>query len=261
MAQKGGDTRISLEAFYCSSHCCHPGAEGQFSTPDVVVNRGADGYRAGWQKHTKNSATNQSGWFKPLAQSVVLAGRILQIVVLVWREKLTTAHCAGRVLVSQKVISRKHQIVHAEEKLFHCLQCGKSFSLNGYLRKHQRLHTEEKPHHCSQCGKSFLQENKLKRHQLVHTEVKPYRCSECGKSFAEKHKCDAHQRIHSGKNLYYCLECGKSFNYQANLQRHQRIHSGEKLYQCYECGMSFTQSNQHQYVHTGEKPFHCSQCG
>ncbi|XP_053158359.1 zinc finger and SCAN domain-containing protein 2-like isoform X5 [Hemicordylus capensis] len=159
---------------------------------------------------------------------------------------------------------KRNQIIHTGEKLFKCLECGKSFNQDSTLRRHQIIHTGEKPFRCLECGKSFNQSINLKKHQGIHTGEKPFRCLECGKSFSQSSHLREHQRIHTGEKPFRCLECGKSFNSSSNLKKHQGIHTGEKPFKCLECEKSFKQSSdlkQHLIIHIGEKPFKCLECG
>ncbi|XP_006158143.1 zinc finger and SCAN domain-containing protein 20 isoform X2 [Tupaia chinensis] len=149
-------------------------------------------------------------------------------------------------------------------KLYHCSDCGRSFSKSSALISHQRIHTGERPYECAECGKSFSKSSTLANHQRTHTGEKPYQCADCGKSFSERSKLLTHQRVHTGEKPYRCLECGKFFRDRSNLITHQRIHTGEKPYRCRECGKCFNQSSSliiHQRTHTGEKPYKCSECG
>ena len=41
---------------------------------------------------------------------------------------------------------KKHQLIHAGVKPFHCEQCNMSFTLPSYLKTHQRVFTLEKKH-------------------------------------------------------------------------------------------------------------------
>ncbi|XP_077779433.1 uncharacterized protein LOC114592665 [Podarcis muralis] len=157
-----------------------------------------------------------------------------------------------------------HWKVHAEEKPYKCMECGKNFSQSTLLRLHQRIHTGDKPYSCSECGKRFYDRSHLNSHKRTHTGEKPYKCLECGKNFSHKVNLTSHQRIHTGEKPYNCSDCGKSFCDKQNLIRHQRIHTGEKPYKCMECGQNFRQRatlTSHQRVHTGERPYQCLDCG
>ncbi|XP_032065627.1 zinc finger protein 253-like [Thamnophis elegans] len=191
----------------------------------------------------------------------------------------------NRSLTSQKGI-------HAEEKSYNCVECGKSFRNSSQLTSHKRIHPEEKPYKCRECGKRFRRCSNLISHRKIHVGEKPYKCMECGKSFTFSSSLTSHYWIHKGEKPHKCVECGKGFTRKSNLAIHKSIHRGEKphicmegkkrftysssltsLYwintvekphTCVECGRGFTRKSNlvsHKRIHTGEKPHKCLECG
>uniref|UniRef100_A0A9L0RX77 Uncharacterized protein n=1 Tax=Equus caballus TaxID=9796 RepID=A0A9L0RX77_HORSE len=157
-----------------------------------------------------------------------------------------------------------HHRVHMGVRPYECSECGEAFSYKKRLVQHQRMHAGERAPECSECGKAFSKKCRLVQHQRIHTTERPYECSECGKFFRQSSILIEHQRIHTGATPFNCSECGKSFRCKITLVLHQRIHTGERPHKCSECGKFFRQSSglvSHQRVHTGEKPHECMKCG
>ncbi|NXB78529.1 ZN256 protein, partial [Donacobius atricapilla] len=48
-----------------------------------------------------------------------------------------------------------HHLVPMGERLYKCLECGKSFSQISSLINNQCQHTGVQPYECGECGKSF----------------------------------------------------------------------------------------------------------
>ncbi|XP_023364887.1 zinc finger protein 664-like [Otolemur garnettii] len=165
-------------------------------------------------------------------------------------------------IFSQRSNLNNHSIIHPEESLFKCKECGKTFNLSPQC-KPQKMYGKEKFYKCKECGKAFYYGSHLTLHQRIHDEEKPYTCKECGKTFYYSSGLNRHQRIHTGEKPYKCKECGKTFNHTSSFAQHQRIHTGEKPYRCKECSKAFKCSShliEHQRIHTGEKPFKCKEC-
>ncbi|XP_053428089.1 zinc finger protein 267-like [Nycticebus coucang] len=165
-------------------------------------------------------------------------------------------------IFSQPSNLRNHNIIHPEESLFKCKECGKTFTLSPECKPH-KIYGKEKFYKCKECGKAFYYGSHLTLHQRIHAGEKPYTCKECGKTFYYNSCLNRHQRIHTGEKPYKCKECGKTFNHTSSFAQHQRIHTGEKPYRCKECGKAFKCSShliEHQRIHTGEKPYKCEEC-
>uniref|UniRef100_A0A674IP34 C2H2-type domain-containing protein n=1 Tax=Terrapene triunguis TaxID=2587831 RepID=A0A674IP34_9SAUR len=178
-----------------------------------------------------------------------------------------------------------HEVVHNEERPFHCDlceasfkrhsdikshrlpfkcgDCGKDFPTSNSLLLHQHQHCDDKPHVCGVCGKKFTYGHSLKVHERVHTSERPFVCMTCGKAFKQSSYLVIHERSHTGERPYKCEVCQKAFARPSLLLQHHRVHSEERPYKCSFCDKFFKDLaylTVHEKVHTGETPYKCSVC-
>ncbi|XP_077155868.1 uncharacterized protein LOC143818462 [Ranitomeya variabilis] len=73
---------------------------------------------------------------------------------------------------------------------------------------------------CDQCNKSFQKSSSLLRHKYEHTGNRPHQCEICNKAFKHKHHLIEHIRLHSGEKPYSCDKCGKRFSHSGSFSQH-----------------------------------------
>ncbi|XP_073519421.1 zinc finger E-box-binding homeobox protein zag-1-like isoform X2 [Phyllobates terribilis] len=73
---------------------------------------------------------------------------------------------------------------------------------------------------CDQCNKSFQKSSSLLRHKYEHTGNRPHQCEICNKAFKHKHHLIEHFRLHSGEKPYRCDKCGKRFSHSGSFSQH-----------------------------------------
>ncbi|NXG70135.1 ZSCA2 protein, partial [Baryphthengus martii] len=74
----------------------------------------------------------------------------------------------GKGFKGQTRIQNHHLQTQTREKIFQCVQCGKSFSRKANLAVHQRVHTGERPYKCKECEKTFSRSSNLIAHRKTH---------------------------------------------------------------------------------------------
>ncbi|TRY59478.1 hypothetical protein DNTS_017872 [Danionella cerebrum] len=186
---------------------------------------------------------NQSSHLSPsTSASIVLSSPSSSISVLVTNDSKLGRH-----------MSMPPQSETGQEPLYHCSECGKTFTQLSSLRRHLRSHE------LTTAGTSGTRSNVVNPvlhpsdPSIPHTTQdiaatstcsspeKTFHCSECGKGFKKKGHLLQHGVIHSGARPYACNTCSRAFNRRESLTRHEKIHD-EKPFRCPACGRCFRES-------------------
>ncbi|KAI3360450.1 hypothetical protein L3Q82_002342 [Scortum barcoo] len=155
------------------------------------------------------------------------------------------------------------------QKVYTCLDCGKSYTYLVSFRKHQKLHTTPPPttksvqnlrnYDCPECGLSFIRRARLLGHLRVHESHS--RCDQCNKEFDCQESWMVHVKLHE-RNPFWCLSCSKGFKEEAALNKHLQSHNQKQRER--KRRNSFQMSallRSYFTIHSGPKPYQCTACG
>lgn len=154
----------------------------------------------------------------------------------------------------------------ADNDLFTCNTCNKSFRYKSQLVSHVASHLDKKsrPYKCDFCELSFIATYRLKQHRIKHTGIIPLDCKFCTETYTNETDFNNHMKLHSGLKKYFCKVCFKRFSKGQYLTRHMKTHSGQKPFECGICQKSFLFKHKlmrHQsQVHTQSARAQCEIC-
>ena len=142
----------------------------------------------------------------------------LQIIELLRSGNYSDQEIADKLGVSREYVGH---VRRAENEVFICEQCGKTFASQQNLKIHiDRVHKKLKPFVCEWdigdgqiCNKTFATQQDLQRHiDTIHKKETPYRCEECGKAFSTRKNLEIHiNRVHQKSRSFVCnWEVGKN---------------------------------------------------
>ncbi|KAK5862503.1 hypothetical protein PBY51_017893 [Eleginops maclovinus] len=177
-------------------------------------------------------------------------------------QKVTTLPQIQSTPLSSDNVQGKRSSDGEINKLFKCLECGKTFRHSSVLDLHIRVHSKDRPYKCRVCNKGFRFSSYLQQHLIIHTGEKPYTCPDCGKDFAFLQNMKTHQKLHQEKP-FRCTSCRKGYSDETQLQHHMLSHNGDKPHKCNQCDKSFGLAyllRDHMNTHTGERPHRCDEC-
>lgn len=148
----------------------------------------------------------------------------------------------------------KHISIHTGEKVFCCIICNRTFTLESELvshvcatessQNHQSKTEEEiianKLLNCSRCGEEFSRRQDLNVHLRCHTREDSFKCSVCSAVCTDRDALIQHMRIHTRQTQFNCSVCGKDFAWRRHLTKHMEVHKKrKKVFRCRVCSAEF----------------------
>ncbi|XP_037088728.1 zinc finger protein 436-like [Pollicipes pollicipes] len=158
---------------------------------------------------------------------------------------------------------KKHQLVHTDDRPFHCDKCPKSFKSVHVLNAHQLTHINYRPFKCDICLQTFAKKWTLRGHMSTHDRqdgADDLTCTDCRCSFQDRSTYESHVKIHTGERKWECKVCHRGFAKKLKLRKHMVVHSQAMLHKCHLCDREFRWKEKlvkHVMLHTGERPFKC----
>ncbi|XP_058450480.1 zinc finger protein 84-like [Malaya genurostris] len=155
---------------------------------------------------------------------------------------------------------KEHIATHANERLYPCTVCKKSFKVKRTAHRHIQNHinAQNKRRKCYECDQVFENESSIPEHyRLVHQHLRPYNCQICGEGFYQKTELGDHSHTHSDSErrrisvqnpvehyqlgnarVYECTLCRRAFSAKRTTVAHFIVHT-DRPFVCDHCNMSF----------------------
>ncbi|XP_055543194.1 zinc finger protein 197-like [Wyeomyia smithii] len=155
---------------------------------------------------------------------------------------------------------KEHIATHANDRLYPCTVCRKSFKVKRTAHRHIQNHinAQNKRRKCYDCDQEFENDSLIPEHyRLLHVDRRPYNCLICGEGFFLKVELGDHSHTHSDEErrrmsvrnpvehyqignarVYECTLCRRAFSAKRTTVAHFIVHT-DRPFTCQYCSMSF----------------------